>query len=87
MGMEVTMEEKKGPVFGDPLRMLEDIEKLRMPLTGELDYVYNAIALTRSKLEGRVPLIGFCGAPWTLFVYMCEGQSTKVIFFYCFKSF
>lgn len=47
MGMTVTMEEKKGPVFADPLRTLEDIAKLREPLPNELDYVYNAITLTR----------------------------------------
>jgi uroporphyrinogen decarboxylase len=47
MGMEVTMEEKKGPVFTDPLREVEDIHKLRLPHEHELDYVYNAITLTR----------------------------------------
>ena len=58
--MEVTMEEEKRLVFSNPLRTIEDIEKLRMPLAGELDYVYKAIALTRSKLKDRVPLIGWC---------------------------
>jgi len=60
------------------LKDLPDLEKLRMPLEHELDYVYNALYTTRFELEGRVPLIGFCGAAWTLFTYMCEGGSTKV---------
>lgn len=44
----------------------------------ELQYVYDAISVTRRKLEGRVPLIGFCGAPWTLFCYMVEGGGSKL---------
>jgi uroporphyrinogen decarboxylase len=47
MGLEVKMEEKRGPVFTAPLRTLEDLERLRSPLEAELDYVYNAIYLTR----------------------------------------
>ena len=44
----------------------------------ELGYVFDAITLTRTKLKGRVPLIGFCGAPWTLLCYMVEGGGTKI---------
>lgn len=44
----------------------------------ELDYVYKAITLTRKKLDGRVPLFGFTGAPWTLLCYMVEGGGTKL---------
>ena len=43
----------------------------------ELGYVFDAITLTRHKLEGKVPLIGFSGAPWTLMAYMIEGEGTK----------
>jgi uroporphyrinogen decarboxylase len=44
----------------------------------ELSYVFDAITLTRHRLGGRVPLIGFCGAPWTLLSYMVEGGGTKL---------
>ena len=44
----------------------------------DLDYVYKAITMTRKKLDGRVPLIGFCGAPWTLMAYMIEGGGSKM---------
>lgn len=44
----------------------------------ELGYVYEAITLTRKKLAGRVPLFGFCGAPWTLLCYMVEGGGSKL---------
>lgn len=50
----------------------------QVDVKAELDYVYNAITLTRHKLKGRVPLIGFCGAPWTLLCYMVEGGGTKL---------
>lgn len=49
-----------------------DVEK-------ELGYVCDAITLTRKKLNGEVPLIGFCGAPWTLFAYMIEGGGSKTL--------
>eukprot|EP00906_Rhabdomonas_costata_P037387 RCo052619 len=47
-------------------------------LVASLDYVCRAITLTRHRLGGRVPLIGFCGSPWTLFVYMAEGKSSRL---------
>lgn len=83
MGMEVVMVDKKGPHFPKPLETPND-EQYRKVLERvvdvkkELDYVYNAITLTRQKLKGRVPLIGFCGAPWTLMCYMVEGGGTKL---------
>lgn len=49
-----------------------DVEK-------ELKYVFDAITLTRTQLDGEVPLIGFCGAPWTLFAYMIEGGGSKTL--------
>ena len=43
----------------------------------ELGYVFDAITMTRKALQGEVPLIGFCGAPWTLFAYMVEGGGSR----------
>ena len=68
-----------GPVFGKPLESPEDMSALKDVNVGEsLSYVFDAISLTRRKLEGKVPLIGFCGAPWTLMAYMIEGSGSKV---------
>lgn len=63
--MEVTMVPGKGPSFPEPLREEQDLERLRDPATvaSELGYVFQAITLTRQRLAGRVPLIGFAGAP------------------------
>ena len=83
MGMEVVMVDKKGPHFPNPLQTPEDaqyrevMEKF-VDVRKELEYVYKAITLTRHKLRGRVPLIGFCGAPWTLLCYMVEGGGSKL---------
>ena len=83
MGMTVEMVDKKGPYFPNPLKDPEDGQYAALMIRSvdvskELDYVYKAITLTRRKLAGRVPLIGFCGAPWTLFCYMVEGGGTKL---------
>lgn len=83
MGMQVEMEEGRGPVFPHPLKDPKDPQyrKLvegRVDVAEELGYVYQAITLTRMKLKGRVPLIGFVGAPWTLLCYMVEGGGTKL---------
>ncbi|TFB06349.1 Uroporphyrinogen decarboxylase [Trichoderma ghanense] len=83
MGMQVEMVDKKGPHFPSPLQDPEDGQYGRVlagdvDVAAELGYVYEAITLTRRKLAGRVPLIGFCGAPWTLFCYMVEGGGTKL---------
>ncbi len=87
LGMVVEMVDKKGPHFPEPLRSpdpAEDPQYERVlavsvaDAVASLDYVYRAVALTRSKLAGRVPLIGFCGAPWTLLCYMVEGGGTKL---------
>lgn len=80
MGMEVEMLPAKGPHFPDPLVTPKDIAtklKKKVDVEKELGYVYEAIALTRTKLDGEVPLIGFCGAPWTLMAYMVEGGGSK----------
>ncbi|KAL7271660.1 Uroporphyrinogen decarboxylase in heme biosynthesis [Rhizina undulata] len=83
MGMTVEMLEAKGPYFPDPLRSPEDLKKLRtdVDVKKELGYVFEAITLTRKKLDGRVPLLGFIGAPWTLMSYMIEGGGSKIFRF------
>lgn len=81
MGMKVEIREGTGPYFPEPLRSVADIERLTAPpvdVCKELDWAFKAITLTRTKLAGRVPLFGFCGAPFTLLVYMTEGGSSKM---------
>ncbi|KAI5291641.1 Uroporphyrinogen decarboxylase in heme biosynthesis [Ascosphaera aggregata] len=83
MGMTVEMIDKKGPSFPDPLTSPADEQYTRVlenevDVSAELGYVYEAITLARQKLNGRVPLLGFCGAPWTLLCYMVEGGGTKL---------
>ncbi|KAG5654673.1 hypothetical protein H0H81_009922 [Sphagnurus paluster] len=79
MGMEVLM--NPGPQFPDPLVTPADVSKLRevVNVQKELGYVFDAITQTRNELKGEVPLIGFCGAPWTLFAYMIEGGGSKTL--------
>eukprot|EP01119_Soliformovum_irregulare_P004553 TRINITY_DN15600_c0_g1_i1.p1 TRINITY_DN15600_c0_g1~~TRINITY_DN15600_c0_g1_i1.p1 ORF type:complete len:368 (-),score=106.52 TRINITY_DN15600_c0_g1_i1:11-1006(-) len=79
MGLDVEMKPGKGPSFPNPLKSPEEIDtRLTIPNVHEkLGYVFQAITLTRHKLEGKVPLIGFSGAPWTLMAYMVEGEGTK----------
>ena len=73
------MIEAKGPTFDDPLVTPEDIKNLKteVDVKRELGYVMDAITLTRKELNGRVPLFGFIGAPWTLLAYMIEGGGSK----------
>jgi len=79
MGMTIQMIEAKGPTFDDPLVTPEDIKNLKteVDVKRELGYVMDAITLTRKELNGRVPLFGFIGAPWTLLAYMIEGGGSK----------
>jgi len=78
LGMVVEMKPGVGPVFDKPLVVPEDMDQLVVPdVKVVLKYVYDAITLTRHKLEGKVPLIGFTGAPWTLMAYMIEGGGSK----------
>ncbi|KAI9727991.1 MAG: Uroporphyrinogen decarboxylase in heme biosynthesis [Chrysothrix sp. TS-e1954] len=83
MGMEVTMKEGKGPHFEHPLESPTDgqytsVMRKDVDVQQELDYVFKALTMTRKKLNGRVPLFGFCGAPWTLLCYMVEGGGSKM---------
>jgi uroporphyrinogen decarboxylase len=78
MGMKLTVDEGVGPRFSDPIRTPAEAERLRDVVPEEsLAYVLDAIRLTRRELNDRVPLIGFAGAPWTLFSYMVEGGGSK----------
>lgn len=78
LGLEVEMVKGKGPHFPAPLDGPDDLARLQAPdVAKELDYVFDALTLTRRRLDGRVPLIGFCGAPWTLMAYMIEGGGSK----------
>lgn len=78
--MEVVMEAGEGPVFTKPLKTVADIKTSLnhgIDVQTDLKYVYDAITLTRHNLEGKVPLLGFSGAPWTLMAYMIEGKGSK----------
>ncbi len=78
MGMKFDMIESRGPVFHHPLRNEDDAKLLKRIDPGkDLKYVLDAVALTKKELDGRVPLIGFSGSPWTLFTYMVEGKGSK----------
>ena len=78
MGLELVLEEGIGPVFNKPVRSTADIDKLGMPDAEEdLGYVMDAVRVIRKELDGRVPLIGFTGSPWTLASYMVEGSGSK----------
>lgn len=78
MGMEVTMEEGRGPALPNVIRNQSDINKLITHNVQEtLSYVGEALSVTKKALNGRVPLIGFAGAPWTIFCYMVEGKGSK----------
>jgi uroporphyrinogen decarboxylase len=78
MGLKLYFVTGEGPKFEHPLRTAEDIRKLPRPDVNEsLGYVMDAISLTRKELDGKVPLIGFSGSPWTLATYMIEGGSSR----------
>ncbi len=78
MGLPYKMIEAKGPWFENTIQSSSDIDKLKIA-EGETDlsYVCDAIRITKAALANRVPLIGFAGAPWTLFSYMIEGSGSK----------
>jgi uroporphyrinogen decarboxylase len=78
MGIEVRMEEGKGPSLPKTIQSQKDIDALNISHVDEhLKYVFDALALTKKELKGAVPLIGFAGAPWTIFCYMTEGKGSK----------
>ena len=82
MGMDLDFIKGEGPVFSDPVKSREDLDRLigGEEAAGKLTYVYDTIKLLRKQLDERddeIALIGFTGAPWTLATYMIEGQGTK----------
>src|SRR5246127_4379779 len=77
MGLPYQMLESKGPHFEKTIATLQDVDSLHVTDGGNLQYVYDAIRLAKKQLDNRVPLIGFCGAPWTLLAYMVEGSGSK----------
>lgn len=77
MGLGLELIEGRGPVFMHPLHSEREIHQLAVPDLAQLHYVYEAIRLVKHELQGRLPLIGFCGSPWTLAAYMVEGQARE----------
>lgn len=78
MGLPYQMIEKRGPYFESTIQTASDVKKVHIadPYT-DLKYVLDAISLVRKSLGNRLPLIGFAGAPWTIFSYMIEGSGSK----------
>ncbi|UJF23725.1 uroporphyrinogen decarboxylase [Suttonella sp. R2A3] len=78
MGLGLEFIPGRGPVFAKTVRSEADVDGLPFPqMDDELAYVMNAVRTIRSELNGKVPLIGFSGSPWTLATYMVEGQSSR----------
>lgn len=78
MGLPYVMEERTGPVFPTVITSMADVDKLRVSDPEvDLKYVLDAIKIVKQELNGRVPLIGFAGAPFTLLCYMIEGRGSK----------
>jgi len=78
MNLGLAFQDGEGPKFERPVRSASDIDKLGIPDPGqELKYVIDAVALIRRELDGRIPLIGFAGSPWTVATYMVEGAGSK----------
>lgn len=78
LGLDYEMIEKKGPFFPKTIQSAADVDALQVEGVPErLDYVRKGIQITKKELNNRVPLIGFAGAPWTIFSYMVEGSGSK----------
>lgn len=75
MGLGLGFQEGSGPFFERPLQTEEDINRISPLDPGKLEYVYDAIKLVTHELDGSIPLLGFCGSPFTLAAYMVEGRS------------
>jgi uroporphyrinogen decarboxylase len=76
-GLGVEFLEGEGPVFKNPIKTSEDITNLPEFDPEDLSYVYKAVSNIRNALPSNIPLIGFCGSPWTLAAYSIEGRSSK----------
>ena len=77
MGLPYQMIEAKGPWFENTIKTKFDVDALKVADANDLNYVIKAIELTKKELNNRVPLIGFAGAPFTIFAYMIEGSGSK----------
>ena len=77
MGLSYEMVEKKGPWFPDTIKTKADLTHLHVAEAEDVSYTIRAIEVTKKELDGRVPIIGFAGAPWTIFAYMVEGSGSK----------
>jgi len=78
LGLGLHFESGEGPKFERPVKTAADIRKLPSPDVSEtLGYVFDAVRTIRRELDGRVPLIGFAGSPWTVGTYMVEGGSSR----------
>src|SRR4030066_1951552 len=78
MGVEFEFAKGEGPVFHHPLREMKDVEKLRIiEPEEEISFLMKAIRMVRNELEGKIPLIGFSGAPFTLASYIIEGGHSR----------
>jgi len=78
MGLGLKFETGEGPVIEKPVRSASDVAQLKKPdVSRELRYVTDAVSLIRKELNGRVPLIGFAGSPWTVATYCVEGGSSR----------
>jgi len=78
MGQELTFSDAKGPVLPNPIRTLAQVEALRVPSADEtVPFLGEAIRLVKRELDGKLPVIGFCGAPWTIAAYMIEGAGSR----------
>ncbi|MDT7687599.1 MAG: uroporphyrinogen decarboxylase [Acidobacteriota bacterium] len=78
MGLDLEFAKGEGPVIHNPVRTALDVDRVReVEDVGSLSYVYEAIRITRRELRPDLPLIGFCGAPFTLASYICEGGGSK----------
>ena len=77
MGLPYQMVEKQGPWFENTIKTAADVERMIIAEAEGVRYTIDAISMTKKELNGRVPLIGFAGAPWTIFSYMIEGSGSK----------
>jgi len=78
MNIEVQMKPNFGPYLPNPIRSQKAVDSVVIPdVNIELDYVMQAIAMTKEKLKNQVPLIGFAGAPWTILCYCVQGEGSK----------
>lgn len=77
MGCDIQMSEGLGPIAENPTQNKKSIDQLQIDVAFKLNYVSEAIKLTKKALNNKVPLIGFAGSPWTVATYMVEGKSSK----------